>query len=65
MKKKILSVVLGAGLFCAAVSASIGGVDNAWQAASVSGVVPNPEIWVTLLAGLGMVGVAARRRRQR
>ena len=32
---------------------------------TVTGVVPEPETWAMLLAGLGMVGAVARRRRQK
>jgi hypothetical protein len=35
-----------------------------WQV-TITGVVPEPETWAMLLAGLAMVGTVARRRKQR
>jgi len=39
-----------------------GNVGNNWHVV-VTGVVPEPETWAMLLAGLGIVGAVARRRR--
>jgi len=40
-----------------------GKVGNNWHVV-VTGVVPEPETWAMLLAGLGVMGVVARRRKQ-
>ncbi|MDR2207854.1 MAG: DVUA0089 family protein [Azoarcus sp.] len=53
------------GFYFSGSSSSLlpGGAGPVWNV-TISGVVPEPETWAMLLAGLGVVGAVARRRKQ-
>lgn len=58
----ITSITLADGSVATEFSA-LGSDGHDWKASAVPAAVPEPETWAMLLAGLGLVGVAARRRR--